>query len=54
MKQRQRIINQVKHQTQQEAQHYVGNVINYAEQAHLNKLREERAKTEKDKKRAKI
>ena len=28
----QQIINQVQHQTQQEAQHYVGNVINYAEQ----------------------
>ena len=53
MKQRQRIINQVKHQTQQEAQQYVGNVINFAEQAHLNKLREEKAKTEQEEKRAK-
>ena len=47
------IIYQVKHQTQQEAQQYVGNVFYYAEQAHLNKLREERAKTEQDEKRAK-
>ena len=42
------IINQVKHQTQQEAQQYVGNVINFAEQAHLNKLREEKTKTEQE------
>ena len=48
----QQIINQVQHQTQQEAKHYVGSVINYAEQAHINKLRE--AKTEQDEKRAKI
>ena len=40
------MINQVQHQKQQEAQQYVGNVINYAEQAHIDKLREERAKTE--------
>ena len=49
----QRIINQVQHQTQQEAKHYVGSVINYAEQAHVDKLREERAKTEKEAKEAK-
>ena len=52
----QRIINQVQHQKQQEAQHYVGNVgnvINYAEQKHLDKLREERAKTEKEENQAK-
>ena len=49
----QRIINQAKHQTQQEAQQYVGNAIYYAEQEHLNKLREEKAKTEQEEKRAK-
>ena len=47
------IINQVQHQTQQEATHYVGSVINYDEQAHIDKLREERAKTEKEAKEAK-
>ena len=46
MKQGQGIINQVKHQTQQEAQQYVGNVINYAEQAHLNKIIAQRNTTE--------
>ena len=50
----QRIIKQVQHQTQQEAQHYVGNVINYAEQTHLTILREESAKTEKEEKQANI
>ena len=47
------IINQVKHQTQQVAQQYVGNGFNYAEQAHLNKFREEKAKTEQEEQRAK-
>ena len=42
----QHIINQVQHQTQQEAQQYVGNVIYYAEQAHLNKTIAQRNKTE--------
>ena len=49
----QQIINQAQHQTQQEAKHYVGSVINYAEQTHIDKLREERAKTEKEAKEAK-
>ena len=40
------IINQVKQQTQQEAQQYVGRVVNYAEQEHIHKLREERANAE--------
>ena len=42
----QQLINQAQHQQQQDAQHYVRNVISHAEQAHLDKLREERAKTE--------
>ena len=49
----QRIIYQVKHQAQQEVHQYVGSVVNYAEQAHLNKLREERTKTEQEEKRSK-
>ena len=47
------IINQVQHQTQQEAKHYVGSVINYAEQADIDQLSKERAKTEKEAKEAK-
>ena len=42
----QRRINQVKHQAQQEAQHMVGSVMNYAEQAHIIQLGEERATAE--------
>ena len=53
----QQIINQVKQQAQQEAHQYVGSVANYAEQAHIHKLSEERAKAEakadQDEKRAK-
>ena len=40
------IINQITHQTQQEAQHQVGSVINFAEQAHRNAIRAQRNKTE--------
>ena len=47
------IINQAQHQTQQEAKHYVGTVINYAEQAYIDQLSKERAKTEKEAKEAK-
>ena len=45
------IINQAQQQAQQEAQHIDGSVVNYAEQAHLNKVREEKAKTEQEEKR---
>ena len=52
------IINQVHQQAQQEAQHYVGSVLNYAEQAHIIRLGEERvnaeAKADQEEKRAKI
>ena len=41
-----RRINQVKQQAQQEAQHIVGSVMDYAEQARIIKLREERANAE--------
>ena len=41
-----RIINQVTHQTQQEAQHHVGSVINFAVQAHRNAIRAQKNKKE--------
>ena len=37
---------QVQQQAQQEARQYVGSVVNYAEQAQINTLREETSKTE--------
>ena len=37
-------------QAQQEAQQYFGNVVNYADQEHLNKIREEKTKTAQAKK----
>ena len=40
------IINQVTHQTQQEAQHQVGSVIVFAEQAHRNAIRAQKNKAE--------
>ena len=40
------MIKQVQQQAQQEAQQYVGSVVNFAEQAHINKLREDRTKTD--------
>ena len=49
----QRRIKQVQQQAQQETQQYVGSVVNYAEQAHMNKLREEKNKTDQAEKRAK-
>ena len=43
----QRQINQAQHQAQQEAKQYVGSVIQYAEQAHIDQLsKEKRAKRE--------
>ena len=42
----QRRINQVKQQAQQEAHQYVRKVVNFAEQANISKLREERATAE--------
>ena len=39
-------VQQVQQQAQQEARQYVGSVVNYDEQAHINKLREEKSKTE--------
>ena len=36
----QRPIQQVQQQAQQETRQYVGSVVNYAEQAHINKLGE--------------
>ena len=47
------IIQQAQQQAQQEARQYVGSVVNYAEQAHINTLREETSKTEQAKKRTK-
>ena len=49
----QRRIKQVQQQAQQEAQQYVGSVVNYAEQTHINKLREEKHRTDQAEKRAK-
>ena len=49
----QRRIQQAQQQTQQEARQYVGSVVNYAEQAHINKLREGQSKTEQAEKRTK-
>ena len=39
------IINQVKHQTQQEAQHIVGSVMNFAEQTHRHIIIQQKNKT---------
>ena len=49
----QRRIQQAQQQAQQEARQYVGSVVNYAEQAHINKLREGQSKTEQAEKRTK-
>ena len=40
-------------EAQQEARQYVGSVVNYDEQAHINKRREEKSKTEQAEKRTK-
>ena len=49
----QRRIQQAQQQAQQESRQYVGSVFGYAEQAHINKLREEKPKTEQAEKRTK-
>ena len=49
----QRTIQQVQQQAQQEARQYVGSVVTYAEQAHINKLRQEKPKTEQAEKNTK-
>ena len=49
----QRRIQQAQQQAQQEARQYVGSVVNYAEQALIYKLREEKSKTEQAEKRTK-
>ena len=53
----QTLIYQVHQQAQQDAQQYVGSVINFAEQAHTIRLGEERAnaeaKADQEEKRAK-
>ena len=46
-----RRIQQAQQEAQQEARQYVGSVVNYAEQAHINKLREVKARTEQAEKR---
>ena len=48
----QRRFKKVQQQAQQEAQQYVGSVVSYAEQAHINKLREGSNKTYQAEKRA--
>ena len=47
------IIQQAQQQAQQEACQYVGSVVNYAEQAHIDKLREGKSKTEQAEKQTK-
>ena len=49
----QRIIQRAQQQAQQKARQYVGSDVNYVEQAHINKLGEEKSKTEQAEKRAK-
>ena len=49
----QRRIQQVQQQAQQEAQQYVGSVVNFAEQAQIDKLKEQKTKTEQAEKLAK-